>query len=234
MNAKRNAIVLRCATLCWLCALLITHSSGCATTNSGQSSGERGNSKSAAGSNGDSNNSEDSQGNEGNNGSNQSDSATVEEVEDIDAAQLDLPTEIERIDIDRFYRERRTLYVNFLPLDPKFAQIHALFGHQLVRHKEADISLRAQLGKDLRLSHWLFIVGILELQEKLSDPEKTLLLEEQKAVIAHYMRTLTFTAKFLDEKIETKRYQVLLTRVYKSLAARHLYRNVRGREKVTK
>jgi hypothetical protein len=104
----------------------------------------------------------------------------------------------------------------------------------MVRDKEVNTSLRAQLGKDLRLSHWIYIFGILELNERLSDREKMLLLEDQKAVIAHYMRTLTFMAKFLDENIQTQRYQVFLTRVYKSLAARHLYRNVRGREKISK
>lgn len=150
---------------------------------------------------------------------------------DIDPAQLDLPSEIERIDIDRFFRERRTLYVNFLPLDQKFAEIHRLFGHQLVRDKEADLSLRAQLGKDLRITHWIFVFGALELHERLSDPQKTLLLEEQKAIIAHYMRTLNFIAKFMDENLKTKRYQMFLTRLYKSLAGRHLYRNVRERQK---
>jgi hypothetical protein len=220
MNAKRAATVLRCTNLCWLCALLITLATGCATTSSAQSSGEQASTKDGSESDGDTDN--------------ETNQSEANSIEDIDAAQLDLPTEIERIDIDRFYRERRTLYVNFLPLDPKFAQIHALFAHQIVRDKEADISLHAKLGKDLRLSHWIFIFGILELNERLSDPEKTLLLEDQKAVIAHYMRTLSFMAKFLDEKIETKKYQVFLTRVYKTLAARHLYRTVRGREKVTK
>jgi hypothetical protein len=121
--------------------------------------------------------------------------------------------------------------VRFLPLDQKFTQVHALFGHLLVRDKETDVSLRAQLGKDLQQTHWIFIFGTLDLYEKLSDPEKTLLLEEQKAVMAHSMRTLTFIAKVLDEKSPTQRYQAFLTRVYKSLASRHLYRNVRGKQK---
>jgi hypothetical protein len=212
-------------------ALLVTQTYACTSTSSRQSSEERGDAKGAAASDGDTNGSVDSQDNESNTETNES---SNDSFEDIDAAQLDLPTEIERIDIDRFYRERRTLYVNFLPLDPKFAEIHALFGHQLVRDKEVNTSLRAQLGKDLRLSHWIYIFGILELNERLSDREKMLLLDDQKAVIAHYMRTLTFIAKFLDENIQTQRYQAFLTRVYKSLAARHLYRNVRGREKISK
>jgi hypothetical protein len=222
------------STLCslyWLGALLVTQTYACTSTSSRQSSEERGDAKGAAASDGDTNGSVDSQDNESNTETNES---SNDSFEDIDAAQLDLPTEIERIDIDRFYRERRTLYVNFLPLDPKFAEIHALFGHQLVRDKEVNTSLRAQLGKDLRLSHWIYIFGILELNERLSDREKMLLLDDQKAVIAHYMRTLTFIAKFLDENIQTQRYQAFLTRVYKSLAARHLYRNVRGREKISK
>ena len=143
-----------------------------------------------------------------------------------------LPAGVERLGIDRFLRERRTLMVRYLPLEDKFANVHQAFVHKHVLDREASTSLRRELAENPRLTHWLFLHGCLTVQEVLADPQRPLLLNEQKGVIAHYGRTLTFMGGVLDDLAGDEKYKDFFRRLYGMLAKRYLYRELRNRGEV--
>jgi hypothetical protein len=150
-----------------------------------------------------------------------------------DRLVLVLPDQVERIDIDRFVRQRRSMMVRHLPLEEKFENVHRPFGHALVVEKDVEASMMRDMQANPQLAHWLFLHGALTLQESLADNARPLLLEEQKALIAHFGRTLGFLARSLDQREEGERYKIFLRKLYVNLAGRHLYREVRPRNTPT-
>lgn len=141
-----------------------------------------------------------------------------------------LPGSVERITIDRFLRERRTFMVRFLPLEPKFAPLHDAFAHKNIVDDETTEALRQEILQNPQLGHWLFLHGSLVVQDVLADPERPLLLEQQKGAIAHFGRTLTFLARTLDDYQGEGRYQDFVRRLYVTLSRRYLYRDLRKRQ----
>ena len=143
--------------------------------------------------------------------------------------ELELPEFIERVDLDQFLIRRRTLYADYLPLDKKFEQVNAQFARGTMLDRQAEENLKNWLRADLRRSHWVFLKGLLIALEKLGDRTRPLLKEQQKTIIVQHTKTLSFIAGVLDETTKTKRYKAFVKQVYRSLASRYLYREVRAR-----
>jgi hypothetical protein len=165
-----------------------------------------------------------------------SDSSDNLEVELPDTVTLTLPASVERIVVDRFLRDRRTLMVKFLPLEPAFKELHVAFMPRNTLSRDVEGELRRSVLENRQRSHWLFLHGALELQETLANVSRPLLIEEQKAVLAHYGRTLLFLAKTLDSAQEPGasrapgRYTLFFRQLYKALSARYLYRELKERD----
>jgi hypothetical protein len=145
------------------------------------------------------------------------------------AELLALPEFFERIDLDKFLRKRRTLFVKYLPLDKKFHEVNELFGVGSVLDREAEENLKSWVFEDERRAHWVFLQGWLIALEKLGDRERPMLREQQKSLIVQYTKSLGFIAACLDEKTKNVRYKNFVKRVYRTLASRYLYREVRDR-----
>lgn len=146
-------------------------------------------------------------------------------------AELDLPAELERVDIDRFLRDRRTLTALFDPLDAKYRSHLALFEPDMRLSPDVIRELKLKIWDALAQHHWVFIEGLYQFQTDLAEASRAGLRQKKKRIIVHHVKALTFLGQALDERMGDSRYLSIVRNLYRMMADRHLMRPLRDRQK---
>lgn len=149
---------------------------------------------------------------------------------DPEIGRLLLPEYIERIDIDRFLRDRRGLMLRYFPIQPKYDEIYRAFAPGLVLDRAVERTLSASIDENKAKWHWIFLTGVLTLHEDLANQSRSSLLDQRKALVAQHGRALLFLAKELDRSLQTTQYQDFFRRLYRLVSERNLYRKVEPRD----
>jgi hypothetical protein len=144
-------------------------------------------------------------------------------------ADLDLPTELERVDIHRFLLDRRTLTAPYEPVDVKYRQFIQSFEPDIRLSPDASRELKVKILESVAQHHWIFVEGLYQFQADVTDASGAELRERKKRVIVHHLKALTFLAQVLDEQMSGARYRKIVRELYRIMADRHLMRPVRER-----
>jgi hypothetical protein len=137
---------------------------------------------------------------------------------------LPLPDKSTYFHVKSFYEENRDLYMNYMPLSREYGMYFQVLNSKDAEREDEIEALKTRLAEDYARTHWVYLNGVLELMDYLSDDGQNFFQSDKEKNFVARMKVLTFVAKSLSEISSDKKYLSFLRSVYVSLSEKHFGR----------